>query len=191
VRVRAGERIVRLHSELLAAKEELLQQTRTDPLTGVLNRRALFSIIEKELNRSLRTKQELSLSMLDIDHFKKINDTYGHMAGDEVLKEVTKRIGKAIRIYDFIGRFGGEEFVIVLPGVKESDACITFERIRSVIADEKISVKGSDIYTTVSQGVMTWDGRTNADELIELIDKALYQAKENGRNRVEKALVQV
>ena len=186
VRIRAGQRIVQLQSELLAAKQDLLVQSRTDPLTGILNRRAILSQIEIELSRAQREGKNLSLSMLDIDHFKKINDTYGHMVGDDLLREVVKRISAAIRIYDSLGRFGGEEFLVVIPGTKESDAYNICERIRSVIGETDFAIDGSKIHVTVSQGLVIGDGNRNVDELIARADKVLYQAKGNGRDRTER-----
>ena len=187
VRIRAGQRIIQLQSELLSAKQDLLLLSRTDPLTGVLNRRAILSQIEKELSRAKREDKKLSLSLLDIDHFKKVNDTYGHISGDKVLRECVKRIGSAMRMYDSLGRVGGEEFLVVIPGAQGKDACAIGERIRSVIGDKDILVNGSSIPVTVSQGLVTWDGNMSLDELVARADQALYQAKENGRNRVEKA----
>ncbi|MEE8321974.1 MAG: diguanylate cyclase [Gammaproteobacteria bacterium] len=188
VRIRAGKRIIELQSELLMAKQDLFLQSRTDSLTGVLNRRAIFSQVETELSRVRRENKKISLSMLDIDFFKKVNDTYGHMAGDEVLRDVVKRINNVIRIYDSLGtlgRYGGEEFLLIIPGTKEEDAYGIFERIRTAIVETDFPVNGSNIQVTVSQGVVTWDGHEKADDLIARADKALYQAKENGRNRVE------
>ena len=187
VRIRAGQRIIQLQSELLAAKQDLLHQSRTDPLTGVFNRRAILSQIEKELSRAKREDKKLSLSLLDIDHFKKVNDTYGHISGDKVLRECVKRIGSAMRMYDSLGRVGGEEFLVVIPGAQGKDACAIGERIRSVIGDKDILVNGSSIRVTISQGLVTWDGNMSLDELVAKADQALYRAKENGRNRVEKA----
>lgn len=187
VRIRAGQRIVQLHSELLAAKQDLLLLSRTDPLTGVFNRRAILSQIEIELSRAQREKKNLNLFLLDIDYFKKINDTYGHMVGDDVLREVVKRISAVIRIYDSLGRFGGEEFLIVTPGAKEADAYTIGEKIRSAIGETDISINGLKIRVTVSLGVATGDGNANVDDLIAMADNAMYQAKENGRNRTEQA----
>jgi len=190
VRIRAGQRIVQLQSELLAAKQDLLLQSRTDPLTGVLNRRAILSQIEIELSRAQREGKNLSLSMLDIDHFKKINDTYGHMVGDDVLREVVRRISAVIRKYDSLGRFGGEEFLIVLPGAEGAEAYAIGEKIRSVIGETAFFVDGSKIRVTASQGVVTGDGNANVDDLMAMADKAMYQAKDNGRNRVEQTFPQ-
>jgi diguanylate cyclase (GGDEF)-like protein len=190
VRIRAGQRIVQLQSELLVAKQDLLIQSRTDSLTGVLNRRAILSQIETELSRAKREKKDLSLSILDIDHFKKINDTYGHMVGDDVIREVVKRISVAVRTYDSLGRFGGEEFLVVMPGAKELEAYSICERIRSAINVKDFAINGLKIHLTVSLGFVTGDGNTDIDDLIVRADKALYQAKGNGRNRTAQTLTE-
>lgn len=187
VRVRAGQRIVQLQSELLEAKKKLEIQSRTDLLTGVLNRRAILSFIEKELSRTKRADSHISISILDLDHFKKINDTFGHLAGDAVLRESMNRVEDTIRMYDTIGRFGGEEFIVVLPGANQADAFAVAERIRIKINERTASVNGVGIPFTVSQGLATCNGELTMDELIAKADEALYRAKENGRNRVELA----
>ena len=190
VRVRAGQRIVQLQSELLETKKNLEIQSRTDPLTGVLNRRAILSQIENELSRAKRDDTQLSISMLDLDHFKKINDTFGHLAGDAVLRESMNRVEETIRSYDAIGRFGGEEFIVVLPGAKQADAIIIAERIRLKINGNKANIDGVSIPFTISQGLATCNGTSTVDGLIAKADEALYRAKENGRNRVEHASLQ-
>lgn len=187
VRLRAGQRILDLQSELLAAKKELLVQSRTDPLTGVFNRRAILSQIDIELSRAKREKTKISLSMVDIDYFKKVNDTYGHLVGDEVIRECVRRISASLRVYDAIGRIGGEEFLVIMPGAEEADAFSIAQRIRSVIGNKNFIADGSSIPVTISQGVATCTENTSPDDLIAMADKALYRAKENGRNRVEQA----
>ena len=189
VRVRAGERIVQLQSELLKAKKKLEIQSRTDPLTGVLNRRAILSQIGGELSRAKRENTKISISILDLDHFKAINDTYGHLSGDAVLRECMHRVKLTIREYDSVGRFGGEEFIVVLPGANDTDAFSVAERIRLRIYEKAADVDGTSISFTVSQGLATCNGDTTVDEMIAIADQALYRAKENGRNRVEKAQV--
>jgi diguanylate cyclase (GGDEF)-like protein len=186
----AVERANHMALEAEVAKQDLLVQSRTDPLTGVFNRRAILSQIEIELSRAQRENKKVSLSLLDIDHFKKINDTYGHMVGDDMLREVVKQISAAIRTYDSLGRFGGEEFLIVIPGAKGADAYTIGERIRSAVGETDFSINGSKMRVTVSQGVVTGDGNANVDDLIAMADKAMYQAKDNGRNRVEQTLPQ-
>ena len=190
VRVRAGERIVQLQSELLKAKKELEIQSRTDPLTGVLNRRAILSQIGSELSRAKRQNSQISISILDLDHFKSINDTFGHLAGDAVLRESMHRVKLAVREYDSVGRFGGEEFIVVLPGANTTDAFSVAERIRIRINEKAADVDGTIISFTVSQGLATCNGDATMDEMIALADEALYRAKENGRDRVEKARAQ-
>jgi two-component system cell cycle response regulator len=187
VRVRAGQRIVQLQSELLEAKKDMEIQSRTDPLTGVLNRRAILSQIENELSRAKRDNAHISISMLDLDHFKKINDTFGHLAGDAVLRESMNRVEETIRTYDAVGRFGGEEFIVVLPGAKEADAFIIADRIRIKINEKNANIDGVSIPFTISQGLATCNGELTADELIAKADEALYRAKQNGRNCVDKA----
>lgn len=190
VRVRAGQRIVQLQSELLEAKKTLEIQSRTDPLTGVLNRRAILTQIENELSRAKRNNAHISISLIDLDHFKKINDNFGHLAGDAVLRECMHRVEETVRAYDAIGRFGGEEFIIVLPGAKQTDAYTIAERIRLKINEENVNVDGTSIPFTVSQGLATCNGKSTVDELIAMADEALYRAKEDGRNRVEHASLQ-
>ena len=190
VRVRAGQRIVQLQSELLEAKKNLEIQSRTDPLTGVLNRRAILSQIGCELSRAKRDNGHISISMLDFDHFKKINDTFGHLAGDAVLREGMNRVEETIRTYDAVGRFGGEEFIVVLPGAKQADAFTIAERIRLKINENNANIDGVSIPFTISQGLATCNGKSTVDELIAEADEALYRAKENGRNRVEQASLQ-
>jgi diguanylate cyclase (GGDEF)-like protein len=187
VRVRAGQRIVQLQSELLEAKKNLEIQSRTDPLTGVLNRRAILLQIENELSRAKRDNTQISISMLDLDHFKKINDTFGHLAGDAVLRESMNRVEETIRTYDSVGRFGGEEFIVVLPGANQADAFNIAERVRLKMDKKNAEVDGVSIPFTISQGVATCNGKSTVDELIAKADEALYRAKENGRNRVENA----
>jgi two-component system cell cycle response regulator len=187
VRVRAGQRIVQLQSELLEAKKDMEIQSRTDPLTGVLNRRAILSQIDNELSRAKRDNAHISISMLDLDHFKKINDTFGHLAGDAVLRESMNRVEETIRTYDAVGRFGGEEFIVVLPGAKEADAFIIADRIRIKINEKNANIDGVSIPFTISQGLATCNGELTADELIAKADEALYRAKQNGRNCVDKA----
>ena len=190
VRVRAGQRIIQLQSELLEAKKNLEIQSRTDPLTGVLNRRAILSQIEIELSRAKRDNAPISISMLDFDHFKKVNDTFGHLSGDAVLRESMNRVEETIRTYDAVGRFGGEEFIVVLPGAKHADALTIAERIRLKISEKNANIDGVSIPFTISQGLATSNGELTVDELIAKADEALYRAKVNGRNRVEQASLQ-
>jgi len=184
VRIKAGVRIIELQSELLAAKEEIIIQSQTDALTGISNRRAIFERLDGELNRAERDKKSITIAMLDIDHFKEVNDTYGHQAGDAVLAECVARISETIRPYDFIGRYGGEEFLLVLPGTDETNAAIVCERILEKVRTGPFVFNGVSIEFTVSIGLATWSGREDVDRLVAASDRALYMAKDKGRNRV-------
>ena len=185
VRIRAGKRIIELQNQLRNAKEELLVLSRTDSLTGVLNRRAFYEILEKEIVRSDRQSLPLSIIMLDIDHFKNVNDTYGHLEGDAILKELSSRIGSAIRHYDVVSRYGGEEFLVLLPGVDINTAVNTAERFRELIGKTPFESGKKRINVTISLGAAQLAKDEKSDILIGRADAALYKAKQNGRNRVE------
>lgn len=187
VRVRAGERIVRLHKDLLELKEQLQIQATTDPLTGILNRRALLSRMELEMARARRSKHPFTVSMLDLDHFKLVNDMHGHAAGDLVLREFVARVGAVLREYDTVGRVGGEEFVVLVPNLSPEAADAVFERLRLAVKEPPFAADGVSITVSVSQGLVTWDGKASVDELLMLADGALYAAKAKGRDRVEHA----
>ena len=187
VRVRAGERIVQLHQDLLELKEQLQIQATTDPLTGIANRRALLARMELEMARARRSKHPFTVSMLDLDHFKQVNDMHGHAAGDLVLRELARRVRAALRDYDTVGRVGGEEFVVLVPNLSPTAADAVFERIRLTVKEPPFDCDGVAVTVTVSQGLVTWDGEGSVDELLALADSALYAAKAKGRDRVEHA----
>jgi diguanylate cyclase (GGDEF)-like protein len=156
-----------------------------DYLTGIYNRRGLFELGKREVERAVRFGHPLSLIIIDIDHFKDVNDTYGHAAGDQVLQLMAKLCLNNIREIDIIGRYGGEEFVILLPESSAPDACIVAERLCSLVAGEPFSTPGGDIPITISLGVSTVDENNESLEgLIKQADKSLYKAKLLGRNRV-------
>jgi len=160
-----------------------------DGLTGVLNRRAAQARLEELFEQSQRGTLPLSVFFLDIDHFKSINDTYGHAAGDAVLTTVAKRIASQLRASDALGRWGGEEFVAVLPGAPPDIARATGERIRRAIEADPVHVDGQRIPVTVSVGIaMQGDASKDSSELVQRADEALYRAKEKGRNRVEETM---
>lgn len=182
-RLEVGRRLVELNDELLEAQHALEILARTDALTGVLNRGAIVKELEKEAERAAREGVPLGLGMLDIDHFKLVNDTHGHAAGDAVLCEVVRRVLGVMRPYDSFGRFGGEEFLVLVPGSGERELRDVLERIRSVIGSAAIVVDGHELAVTVSVGGAT-HGRESADGLIARADDALYAAKEQGRDRV-------
>jgi len=157
----------------------------TDSLTHLPNRRYFMERYEDEFRRSEKFKFDLSFLMVDIDHFKNYNDTFGHLAGDVILREVANLLKENIREIDFVGRFGGEEFSIFLPQTSKEQAISVSERLREKIAESEIQAYDEKVKLTISIGVATFpENSRDKDLLIEVADKALYQAKQKGRNRV-------
>jgi len=187
VRLRAGRRILELQAELVAAREALREQATHDSLTKSWNRTAILEILGRELAKGEREASAVSLIMADLDHFKRINDTWGHVAGDAVLREVARRMQASVRAYDAVGRYGGEEFLIVAPGAAGPAAVHLAERLRSAISQEPLGLTDCTLSVTVSLGVsFSVPGLGISQEaLIRAADEALYRAKGLGRNRVE------
>ncbi len=178
----AGLLSVVIHS--LELVRELNLKATHDGLTQILNRQTVMERLSEEVSSASRYDYKVSLIMFDLDHFKKINDTYGHQAGDAVLIEVSKRLKAALRHQDYAGRAGGEEFVAVLPHTESRGARIWAERFRELIASEPVTFQDLKIPVTASFGVSTTDGADDPDKLIALADEALYRSKNDGRNRV-------
>ncbi|MDK1021982.1 MAG: diguanylate cyclase [Candidatus Hydrogenedentes bacterium] len=189
VRLRAGKRIIELQDELIATREELRVQATRDFLTGIWNRGVITERLNEEINRAARANGSLGIIMCDIDHFKEVNDTHGHPAGDSVLIEIALRMQANLRAYDALGRFGGEEFLIVAPDASTEGIVALAERIRSAIEKKPIETSSGPISVTVSLGtiVRIMEQNTSLKGLIDEVDRALYRAKESGRNRVESA----
>jgi diguanylate cyclase (GGDEF)-like protein len=187
VRLRAGRRILDLQEELMAAREMLRRQATRDPLTDLWNRAAMFDILTRELKRARRESTTLALIMADLDHFKEVNDTLGHAAGDGVLREAARRMSACVRPYDAPCRYGGEEFLIVLPGCDLADATMRAEEIRRAFSATPFQIPEGVPSVTCSLGVTASSGVAGFDPvaLIQEADDALYTAKNNGRNRVE------
>jgi len=167
-----------------AAHEVLRFQATHDGLTGLYNRSEALSFLEREISRNARKREPISVLMLDIDHFKQINDTYGHFSGDDVLRAVARTLKDAVRSYDVVARYGGEEFLIVMSGCDEEETQIFAERIRATVADTGIAVAAKDLRVTVSIGAVSADSVPSQRELLLSADEALYEAKRAGRNRV-------
>lgn len=181
-RLKVGSRILQLQNDLLQKEEELRHEALHDKLTGLWNRGAVLDFMNREIVRATRTGSSLGVLMLDIDHFKTINDTYGHQAGDEALQQVAERFGKTVRSYDWVGRYGGEEFLVVLCN-SDADIVITCaERLRQAIACEPVRIGGMNLPVTVSIGAAL---STSTENPLQTADAALYRAKAKGRNRVE------
>jgi len=189
VRLRAGKRIVTLQTQLIEARETLRIQASHDSLTGVWNRRAILERLGDELARAGREGTPVAVALADLDHFKRINDSYGHAAGDAVLCEAVNRMRVSLRLYDAIGRYGGEEFLMVLPGCTAQDAVKLADRLRMGIGQETVEVSGGHIVITSSLGVAASDTIPvlDAASLIRAADTALYRAKAGGRNCLELA----
>jgi diguanylate cyclase (GGDEF)-like protein len=189
VRLRAGRRIVNLQNDLIAARETLREKATRDSLTGLWNHEEIRRILEHELDRGERKCHSVGVILIDLDHFKRINDTYGHLTGDAVLGMLARRMLANIRSYDAIGRYGGEEFLAVLPGCDTNCATASAERLRLCIGKEAMDTAEGLIPVTVSLGVAANDigMRRDANSIFRAADLALYRAKEQGRNRVEVA----
>jgi diguanylate cyclase (GGDEF)-like protein len=177
--------IQKAKAELLQAQESLRFHAEHDALTGVLNRRAIRDVLRKELARCRRDKNTLGIILADLDHLKKINDHHGHAAGDTVLVTAVQRISSMLRSYDSLGRYGGEEFLLIAPGCDLALAQKLAERIRSAIGDEAIDLGEDAAKVSVSLGVTLGTADSDPEFLVALADTALYRAKRNGRNRVE------
>jgi diguanylate cyclase (GGDEF)-like protein len=184
-RLRAGKRILDLQEQLVFAREQLRNQATHDSLTGLLNRPAILETLHREVSRSAREGTPVTVIMADLDHFKQINDTYGHVVGDDVLRESARRMLNAIRDYDSIGRYGGEEFLVIAPGCGAREATVQAERLCACVSAAPIDVAGHHILMTLSVGVAACTDRKQADDLLRIADEALYEAKNAGRNRVE------
>lgn len=182
----AGRYALRDLIEVEEDKCALYDLAMTDPLTRALNRRAFFNFTEREVRRAHRHKLPLSTLMIDIDHFKKVNDVHGHAAGDEVLKTMVAEVTGAIRDEDLVGRLGGEEFAIVLPETPAQSAKILADRLRNVVKSQKFYGDGGAFSISISVGITELvSNDLEIDGALERADKALYEAKRNGRDRVE------
>ncbi|NBB94441.1 MAG: diguanylate cyclase [Planctomycetes bacterium] len=188
MRIGSGQRIIELQKQLIAAHDQLTHQATHDGLTGLSNRAAIFEALDRERARARRQSAPLAVVMVDLDHFKAVNDTHGHAAGDAVLTKAAQRMVDTCRAYDVVGRYGGEEFLIILaPSTDSDEAGGLAERLRRTIAETPFEVPdGSQLTVTASLGVASTDriDQASSDHLVHIADEALYAAKDAGRNRV-------
>jgi diguanylate cyclase (GGDEF)-like protein len=185
VRLRAGRRVIELQEQLVKARESLRFEAMHDSLTGLLNRGAVIEQLNKELVRASRRGAPVAVLMGDLDHFKTINDTHGHAAGDAVLREAARRLKAGVRAYDSVGRLGGEEFIAVLPECDAKTGLSVATRLCRSLAETPTQYNGTAINHSISIGVASTDqfGSSRGDELMRAADAALYRAKHAGRSR--------
>jgi two-component system cell cycle response regulator len=186
VRLRAGTRIVELQQQLLRTREALREQATRDYLTNLWNRSAILEKLNREMARCSRDGTPFGVVLADLDHFKAINDTWGHAAGDCALKAVSSQITGSLRSYDWAGRYGGEEFLMVLPGADLDEAARLADRVREAIRSGPMGWQGNEVNLSCSFGVTSGagDSSLSASDLIRIADEALYAAKRGGRDCV-------
>jgi diguanylate cyclase (GGDEF)-like protein len=186
-----ARRILDLQDRLVAMREDFRARATHDSLTGLWNRQATIDALAREIERLNRDNKPCGLIMADVDHFKHVNDCFGHQAGDEVLKEAANKIKDAVRPYDIVGRYGGEEFLVIAPGCDSSTIVGRAEQIRTRIERHPVPTTSGNIPITLSMGAIAfWPGSDcTYKSLIKSADDALYLAKRNGRNRVELAQI--
>jgi diguanylate cyclase (GGDEF)-like protein len=188
MRLRTGKRILHLMDQLVAARESLRSLASHDGLTGLWNRSAILEILGNELGRAERHGSSLGLILFDIDHFKQINDAHGHLTGDHVLTEIAHVARSQTRPYDAVGRYGGEEFVVVLPGCDELTAVSHAERLRTAISRAVVKAGNEqEVSITASFGVTVVERNSTptVEAMVQAADTALYRAKDSGRDKVE------
>jgi diguanylate cyclase (GGDEF)-like protein len=188
-RLRVGQRILQLEDRLVEARETMRFKATHDPLTSLFNRGVIVDLLARELSRTRRENGCTVVMLGDLDHFKSVNDGYGHIVGDEVLREIARRLLASVRSYDFVGRYGGEEFLIVLNNCDSTHAVARAEEVRNAIAHHPVQTMRGPLPITMSLGVIAsrdWDLRL-VEEMLVKVDLALYQAKADGRDCVRLA----
>jgi two-component system cell cycle response regulator len=185
-RVQAAGRTKGLQEELVVQSKRLEALIFEDPLTGLSNRRFILTQLAGQVSAARRHGRPFSVAMLDIDHFKAVNDRHGHAAGDHVLAEVTGVLREHLRAEDQLGRLGGEEFLVLLPDAGDAAAAAAADKLRAEVERHRVEVEGQALAITLSVGWATWDGES-PDDLVRRADDALYAAKRAGRNRVSGA----
>jgi diguanylate cyclase (GGDEF)-like protein len=180
------EQLEKEKEQLTEAREALRELASRDPMTGLLNRRAIFDVLIGEMARIRRDGSALTAVMIDLDHFKSVNDTYGHLAGDDVLRDVASRLTDSVRPYDAVSRYGGEEFLLILPQMDIAGLRDRLIAIHNAICHKPFEFLGGQVNLTCSFGVCTLfcDQRLTVEQFLDRADRALYQAKHTGRNRI-------
>ncbi len=186
-RLLVGKRILDLQEELVSARESMRHAATHDSLTGLMNRGEIVAMLERELERARREHQSVGVILGDVDHFKSVNDTLGHLFGDEALREVGRRLRAQLRVYDGVGRYGGEEFLMVLPNCDLPSTVLRANALREIVASTPVVCSGEERLITMSMGVAVsaCEGKNEVEVLLNEADAGLYKAKEKGRNRIE------
>jgi two-component system cell cycle response regulator len=186
-RLLVGKRILDLQEELVSAWESMRHAATHDSLTGLMNRAEILSMLQRELERARREHKPVGVILSDIDHFKGVNDALGHLFGDEALREISRRLRAQLRVYDGVGRYGGEEFLMVLPNCDLLNALMRANQLREIVANTPVLYSGEERLITMSMGVAVsaCDGKIELEALLNQADAGLYAAKEKGRNRIE------
>jgi diguanylate cyclase (GGDEF)-like protein len=189
-RLQVGQRILSLQNHLIEAREELLFQATHDALTGLANRGVILEALHRERSRQSRIGGSFGVVLADLDHFKYVNDQHGHLVGDAVLRELARRMRAAVRPYDVVGRYGGEEFLMIVPSSDARGTMGLAERIRKSVEERPVQTDAGEIHMTISLGVAVADPvvPVDAQALLQVADDALYRAKDRGRNRCELGL---
>jgi diguanylate cyclase (GGDEF)-like protein len=185
-RLRTGQRILSLEDKLVEAREQMRFKATHDALTALWNHGMILDLLQREVSRAQREGNSVAILMCDLDHFKRINDSYGHLVGDELLQETARRLSNSVRPYDAVGRYGGEEFLVLMPGCDAPRARERAEEIRVSVGECPVITAHGPVTFTLSVGALAsgdW-GRASAEQLLKEVDGALYRAKEAGRNRV-------
>ena len=186
-RLLVGKRILDLQDELVAARESMRHAATHDSLTGLMNRGEILAMLERELERSRRERTTVGVILADVDHFKSVNDTLGHLFGDEALREIGHRLRAQLRVYDGVGRYGGEEFLMILPNCDLPNALLRADELREFIARMPVVCSGEEKLITMSMGVAVSvrEGKNEVETLLKQSDTGPYTAKEEGRHRIE------
>jgi len=186
-RLLVGKRILDLQEELVSARESMRHAATHDSLTGLMNRGEIVAMLERELERARREHQPVGVILGDVDHFKIVNDTLGHLFGDEALREIGRRLRAQLRVYDGVGRYGGEEFLMVLPNCDLPSTVLRANALREIVASTPVVCSGEERPITMSMGVAVsaCEGKNEVEVLLNQADAGLYKAKEKGRNRIE------
>ena len=185
-RLMVGKRILELNQQLVEARELMRQAATHDALTGVMNRGEIVDFLNRELERGQRNGKPVGIILADLDHFKNVNDTLGQLFGDEALREIARRFRSCMRVYDGVGRHGGEEFLLVLPGCDLMTTIIRADQIRIYVGNKPVIWSRTSRNITTSMGVACAEpGETDSQSLLNQVDRGLHEAKRKGRNRVE------